>query len=183
MAVHERLKAMGRSSDEIVSVRVRTHEACIRIIDKRGPLHNPADRDHTLQYMVAVPLMFGRLTAADYEDAVAADPRIDALRDKIECVEEPAFTRDYHDPEKRSIANAMTVTLADGTVLPEIEIAYPIGHKRRRTEGIPLLEAKFRTNLARRFVEKRQRAILDVSLDQVRLEAMPVNDYVDLYAN
>ncbi|MBR3190542.1 bifunctional 2-methylcitrate dehydratase/aconitate hydratase [Bosea sp. (in: a-proteobacteria)] len=183
MSLHQRLREMGRSSDDIASIRIRTHEACIRIIDKRGPLHNPADRDHTIQYMVAVPLIFGRLTAADYEDDVAADPRIDALRDKIECVEDPAFTRDYHDPDKRSIANGMTVTLKDGTVLPELVVEYPIGHKRRRADGILLLEAKFRTNLARRFVEKRQRRILDVSLDQAKLEAMPVHDYVDLYCN
>ena len=183
MTLHDQLKAMGRSSDDIASIKIRTHEACIRIIDKRGPLHNPADRDHTIQYMVAVPFIFGRLTAADYEDDIAADPRIDALRDKIECVEDPAFTKDYHDPEKRSIANGMTVTLKDGTVLPELVVEYPIGHKRRRADGIPLLEAKFRTNLARRFVEKRQREILDVSLDQAKLEAMSVNDYVDLYCN
>ncbi|MBB3769452.1 2-methylcitrate dehydratase [Angulomicrobium tetraedrale] len=183
MTLHGALADMGRSAADIASIRIRTHEACIRIIDKSGPLHNPADRDHTIQYMVAVPLLFGRLTASDYEDAVAADPRIDALRAKITCVEDPAFTRDYHDPEKRSIANAMTLVLTDGTVLPEVLVEYPIGHKRRRADGIPLLEAKFRTNLARRFVEKRQRAILDVSLDQERLEAMAVNDYVDLYAN
>lgn len=183
MSVQEQLRATGRSSDDIASIRIRTHEACIRIIDKSGPLHNPADRDHTIQYMVAVPLIFGRLTASDYEDDVAADPRIDALRDKIECVEDPAFTRDYHDPDKRSIANGMTVTLKDGTVLPELVVEYPIGHKRRRADGIPLLEAKFRTNLARRFVEKRQHQILDVSLNQAKLEAMPVHDYVDLYCS
>ncbi|PZQ80835.1 MAG: 2-methylcitrate dehydratase [Ancylobacter novellus] len=183
MSLHRRLAEMGRSAADIAAIRIRTHEACIRIIDKSGPLHNPADRDHTIQYMVAVPLLFGRLTASDYEDAVAADPRIDALRAKITCVEDPAFTRDYHDPEKRSIANAMTIELTNGTVLPEVLVEYPIGHKRRRADGIPLLEAKFRTNLARRFVEKRQRAILDVSLDQERLEAMAVNDYVDLYAS
>ncbi|MDQ0512639.1 bifunctional 2-methylcitrate dehydratase/aconitate hydratase [Ancylobacter amanitiformis] len=183
MTLHRTLTESGRSAADIASIRIRTHEACIRIIDKSGPLHNPADRDHTIQYMVALPLLFGRLTASDYEDAVAADSRIDALRAKITCVEDPAFTRDYHDPEKRSIANAMTIALTDGTVLPEVLVEYPIGHKRRRADGIPLLEAKFRTNLARRFVEKRQRAILDVSLDQARLEAMAVNDYVDLYAN
>ena len=183
MSLHRRLAEMGRSAEDIAAIRIRTHEACIRIIDKSGPLHNPADRDHTIQYMVAVPLLFGRLTASDYEDAVAADPRIDELRAKITCVEDPAFTRDYHDPEKRSIANAMTIELTNGTVLPEVLVEYPIGHKRRRADGIPLLEAKFRTNLARRFVEKRQRAILDVSLDQERLEAMAVNDYVDLYAS
>jgi 2-methylcitrate dehydratase len=182
MQFHARLREMGRSSDDIASVRIRTHEACIRIIDKKGPLHNPADRDHAVQYMVAVPLIFGRLTAADYEDDIAADPRIDALRAKIECVEDAGFSRDYHDPEMRSIANALTVRLADGTVLPEIVVEYPIGHKRRRAEGMPLLEAKFRRNLARRFVEKRCRTILEVSLDRDRLEKMAVNEYVDLYA-
>jgi len=181
MSLHRQLAAMGKSAEDIASVSIRTHEACIRIIDKKGPLHNPADRDHCIQYMVAVPLIFGRLTAADYEDAVAADPRIDALRDKITCVEDPQFTRDYHDPDKRSIANALTVTLKDGTVLPEVVVEYPIGHKRRRADGIPLLEAKFRTNLARRFAAKQQQAILSVSLDQQALEAMPVHEYVDLY--
>ncbi len=181
MSLHRQLAAMGNSAEDIASVSIRTHEACIRIIDKKGPLHNPADRDHCIQYMVAVPLLFGRLTAADYEDAVAADPRIDALRDKITCVEDPQFTRDYHDPDKRSIANALTVTLKDGTVLPEVVVEYPIGHKRRRADGIPLLEAKFRTNLARRFAAKQQQAILAVSLDQQALEAMPVHEYVDLY--
>ena len=131
--------------------------------------------------MVAVPLIFGRLTAGDYEDALAADPRIDALREKIACVEDPAFTRDYHDPAKRSIANALTVELADGTTLDEVVVEYPIGHRRRRTDGIPLLVEKFRTNLARRFPEKQQRAILDASLERARLESMPVHEYVDLY--
>jgi 2-methylcitrate dehydratase len=157
----------------------------LRIIDKKGPLANPADRDHCVQYMIAVPLLFGRLTAADYEDAVAADPifgpRIDALRAKMECIEEPAFTADYHDPEKRSIANALRVALNDGTVLEET-VEYPIGHRRRREEGLPLLVNKFRTNLRRRFAEDRQRKILEVSLDRDRLESMPVHEYVDLYA-
>ena len=181
MTLHQQLGAAGKTAEDIAAITIRTHEACIRIIDKKGPLNNPADRDHCIQYMVAVPLLFGRLTAADYEDAVAADPRIDALRDKISCVEDPQYTRDYHDPEKRSIANALTVTLSDGSVLPEVAVEYPIGHKRRRADGIPLLEAKFRTNLARRFPGKQQKAILDVSLDQNLLESMPVHDYVDLY--
>ncbi len=181
MTLHEKLKKMGKTDADIKKITIRTHEACIRIIDKKGPLDNPADRDHCVQYMVAVPLIFGRLTAADYEDDVAKDPRIDKLRDKIVCVEDPAFTRDYHDPEKRSIANALTVELKDGTVLDEVVCEYPIGHKRRRKEGIPLLEAKFRTNLARRFPPKQQDAILAVSLDQKALEAMPVHEYVDLY--
>jgi 2-methylcitrate dehydratase len=112
---------------------------------------------------------------------VAADPRIDALRDKIVCVEDPAFTADYHDPKKRSIANALTVELNNGEVLSEVIVEYPIGHARRRKEGIPLLEEKFKTNLARQFPAKQQKAILDVSLDQKKLEAMPVHEYVDLY--
>ncbi|HKX39958.1 MAG TPA: bifunctional 2-methylcitrate dehydratase/aconitate hydratase [Burkholderiaceae bacterium] len=181
MTLHQRLAKAGRNAADIRRVTIRTHEACLRIIDKKGPLANPADRDHCIQYMVAVPLLFGRLTAADYEDGVAADPRIDALREKIVCVEDPQFTQDYHDPEKRSIANALTVTFADGTTLDEVIVEYPIGHKRRRADGIPLLEAKFRTNLARRFPAKQQKAILEISLDQARLEAMPVNEFVDLY--
>ncbi|XAH21076.1 bifunctional 2-methylcitrate dehydratase/aconitate hydratase [Xylophilus sp. GW821-FHT01B05] len=181
MTLHAQLKKAGKTADDIKKLTIRTHEACIRIIDKKGPLSNPADRDHCIQYMVAVPLIFGRLTAADYEDGVAADKRIDALRDKIVCVEDTSFTQDYHDPEKRSIANALTVEFKDGSKLKEVVVEYPIGHKRRRKDGIPLLEAKFRTNLARRFPKKQQDAILAVSLDQKALEAMPVHEYVDLY--
>ena len=181
MQIHDRLRADGKRAEDIKAITIRTHEACIRIIDKKGPLNNPADRDHCIQYMVAVPVLFGRLTAADYEDEVARDPRIDALRDKIVCVEDPAYTRDYHDPDKRSIANALTVEFTDGSRFEEIVCEYPIGHKRRRQDGIPLLEAKFRTNLARMFPARQQRRILDVSLDQQALEAMPVHEYVDLY--
>ena len=181
MTLHGELKKLGKSTDDIKKITIRTHEAAIRIIDKKGPLDNPADRDHCIQYMVAVPLIFGRLTAGDYEDNIAHDPRIDALRDKIVCVEDKNFTKDYHDPEKRSIANAMTVEFNDGKKLKEIVVEYPIGHKRRRKEGIPVLVEKFKTNLARRFPTKQQNAILDVSLDQKKLEAMPVNEYVDLY--
>jgi len=165
---------------DIRKITIRTHEAAMRIIDKKGPLDNPADRDHCIQYMVAVPLLFGRLTAGDYEDAVAKDPRIDALRAKIVCREDKRFTRDYHDPKKRSIANALTVEFKDGTRLKEVVCEYPIGHKRRRKEGMPVLVEKFRTNLARRFPEKQQRAILDLCLDAARLEATPVNEFVDL---
>jgi 2-methylcitrate dehydratase len=168
------------SSEAIKKITIRTHEACLRIIDKKGPLANPADRDHCVQYMIAIPLLFGRLTAADYEDDVARDPRIDLLRAKVECVEEPAFTADYHDPEKRSIANTVRVELKDGTVLEET-VEYPIGHRRRREEGIPLLLEKFRTNLRRRFDADRRQGILDASLDRERLERMPVREYVDLY--
>jgi len=181
MQIHARLAALGRSAADIRRVTVRTHEACLRIIDKRGPLDNPADRDHCIQYMVAVPLLFGRLTAEDYEDAVARDPRIDPLREKIVCVEDKQFSADYHDPLKRSIANGLTVEFNDGTQLDEVVCEYPIGHRLRRGDGIPLLEAKFRTNLARRFPSKQQDAILKVSLDQAALEAMPVHEYVDLY--
>lgn len=180
MTLHGRLQAMGRSAQDIASVVIRTHAAAIRIIDKQGPLANPADRDHCIQYMVAVPLLFGRLTADDYEDGVAADPRIDALRAKIVCQEDPQFTRDYHDPDKRSIANGLTVTLADGTRLDEVLVEYPIGHRRRRAQGMPLLVEKFKTNLARRFAARQQTRILDVALDQQRLEAMPVHQFVDL---
>ncbi|HEX7380810.1 MAG TPA: bifunctional 2-methylcitrate dehydratase/aconitate hydratase [Nevskiaceae bacterium] len=181
LALRAELIARGRSADEVASVTIRTHAACLRIIDKQGPLHNPADRDHCVQYMVAVALLFGRLVATDYEDDVAADPRIDALRARIHCVEDPQFTKDYHDPDKRSIASGLTVEFADGTRLPEVVVEYPFGHPRRRAEGIPLLEAKFRRNLASRFPAELQRAILDASFNQQKLERMPVHEYVDLW--
>jgi 2-methylcitrate dehydratase len=180
MALHAKLGRLGRSAEDVRAISVRTHEACLRIIDKKGPLANPADRDHCVQYMIAIPLLFGRLTAADYEDWIATDPRIDALRAKMECVEVPSFTRDYHDPEKRSIANALKVELNDGTVLEET-VEYPIGHRRRRDEGLPMLIEKFQNNLRRCYTEDRQEKILEASLDRERLEQMPVNEYVDLY--
>jgi 2-methylcitrate dehydratase len=167
--------------EDIKKITIRTHEAAIRIIDKKGPLDNPADRDHCIQYMVAVPLLFGRLTAADYEDAVAADPRIDSLREKIDCAEDSQFTKDYHDPEKRSIANALTVEFKDGKRLAETVVEYPIGHKRRRKEGMPLLVEKFERNLARRFPPKQQRAILALCMDAKKLAATPVREFVDLF--
>lgn len=181
MQIHQEMKKLGKTADDIKKITIRTHEAAIRIIDKKGPLNNPADRDHCIQYMVAVPILFGRLTAEDYEDKIASDPRIDKLRAKIVCVENRKFTRDYHDPKQRSIANALTVEFKDGKKLKEIVCEYPIGHKRRRKQGIPLLEQKFRTNLARRFPRNKQDAILAVSLDQKKLEAVPVHEYVDLY--
>jgi len=184
MKLHAELARRNLNASAIKSITVRTHEACLRIIDKKGPLSNPADRDHCVQYMIAVPLIFGRLTAADYEDAVALDPvwgkRIDHLRDLITCIEEPQFTQDYHDPEKRSIANSLRMELEDGTVLEET-VEYPIGHKRRRQEGMPLLIEKFKRNLARRFASDQQQRILDSSLDRSNLECMPVSEYVDLY--
>jgi 2-methylcitrate dehydratase len=181
MDIHHKLAATGKKAEDIKKITIRTHEACIRIIDKKGPLNNPADRDHCIQYMVALPILMGRLTASDYEDSIASDPRIDILRDKMVCVEDTNYTKDYHDPEKRSIANALTVEFNDGSKFEEIVCEYPIGHKRRRTDGIPLLEAKFRTNLARMFPTKQQDRILKVSLDQKALEKMPVHEYVDMY--
>jgi len=166
--------------EDVAKITIRTHEAAVRIIDKKGPLNNPADRDHCIQYMVAVPLLFGRLTAADYEDEVAHDPRIDLLREKIVCVEDKQFSRDYLDPEKRSIPNGLTVVFKDGKKLAEVLVEYPIGHKRRRKEGMPLLVEKFERNLARRFPPKQQKAILALCMDAKRLEATPVHEFVDL---
>ena len=183
MTINGLMKAAGKSAADIASVKIRTHEACIRIIDKKGPLGNPADRDHCIQYMVAVPLIFGRLTARDYEDDIASDPAIDALREKIVCLEDPAFTVDYHDPSKRSIANALTVEFKDGSKFDEVVVEYPIGHARRRTDGIPLLIEKFKINLARVFSADQQKKILDVSMDYKKLSQMAVNEYVDLYVN
>ncbi|MED5510290.1 MAG: bifunctional 2-methylcitrate dehydratase/aconitate hydratase [Pseudomonadota bacterium] len=167
--------------EQIDKIVLTTHESAIRIIDKQGPLNNPADRDHCLQYMTAVGLLKGSLTAADYEDAVAADPRIDALRDKMVCIENPEYTKDYLDPEKRSIANAVQVFFKDGSHSEQIAVEYPIGHRRRRAEGIPELVRKYKTNLARRFPERQQKAILDVCMDEAKLSAMPVNEFVDLF--
>jgi len=181
MQLHGQFRRLGRKIEDVKKIRIRTHEAAIRIIDKKGPLNNPADRDHCIQYMIAVPLIFGRLTAGDYEDGVARDPRIDALRAKMSCVEDRKFTRDYHAPDKRSIANALSVEFRDGTRLDEVVCEYPIGHKRRRAEGMPVLVDKFRTNLARRFPSKQQKAILDLCLDADRLARTPVNEFVDLF--
>ncbi len=183
MTIHKKMAQLGKTADDIKSVSIRTHEACIRIIDKRGPLNNPADRDHCIQYMVALPLIHGRLTARDYEDDIASDPRIDALREKITCVEDETFSADYHDPQKRSIANALTVEFSDGTKLDEVVVEYPVGHARRRVEGIPLLHAKFKTNLARIFKEDQQEVILAASLNRAELEKKSVAQYMDLYIN
>jgi 2-methylcitrate dehydratase len=168
--------------DDIKKIVITTHESAMRIIDKTGPLHNPADRDHCIQYMTAIGLLKGNLTAADYEDDVARELRVDALRAKITCVENKQYTRDYLDPNKRSIANAVQVFFKDGTKTANVAVEYPVGHRRRRKEGVPLLEAKFRVNLARRYAEMQRQAILDVCQDQARLEATPVNEFVDLFA-
>ncbi|HPP47620.1 MAG TPA: 2-methylcitrate dehydratase, partial [Accumulibacter sp.] len=168
--------------ESIARVVIRTHESALRIIDKQGPLHNPADRDHCLQYMFAVALINGKLSSEDYEDSSAADPRIDALRAKIVVQEEKRFTTDYLHPDKRSIANAVQIFFADGTHTAELVLEYPLGHLRRRAEGIPVLVDKFRRNLERCFSSERQTAIRECSLDVDRLLQMPVNEYLDLYA-
>jgi 2-methylcitrate dehydratase len=178
LQLHEKVK--GRL-DEIEKIEITTHESAIRIIDKKGPLHNPADRDHCMQYMVAVGLIFGQLASAHYEDDIAADPRIDSLRDTMICIENPQYSKDYLDPDKRSIPNAIQVFFKDGTETGKIEVEYPIGHRRRRREGIPVLVEKFKTNLARRFPDKQQKAILDICLDQARLESIPVHQFVDMF--
>ena len=165
---------------EIDTVTITTHETAIRIIDKTGPLHNPADRDHCLQYVAAIGLIFGTLTADHYEDEVAADPRIDALRDKMAVIENPQYSVDYLDPDKRSIANAVQVHLKDGSATEKIEVEYPLGHRRRRAEGIPLLVEKFTANLASRFPARQSEVILELCLDQKRLEETPVNEFMDM---
>ena len=166
---------------EIEKIIITTHKSAIRIIDKVGPLYNPADRDHCIQYMTAVGLIFGKLTAEDYEDARASDPRIDTLRDKMVLVENPQYSRDYLNPEKRSISNAVQVLYRDGTKSENVVVEYPLGHRRRRAEGIPLLIEKFKTNLARRFSPDQSQKILYICADQERLETMAVNEFVDLF--
>ena len=161
---------------EIDRVLIETQEPGVRIIDKSGPLANPADRDHCLQYMVAVPLIFGRLTAEDYEDAVAADPRIDALRARTEVRENPAFTRDYYDPQKRFIGNAVEVRFRDGSSTARIAVDFPVGHRRRRAEGIPLLIAKFRAAVERHFPARQSERIRSLFADAERLDALPLNE-------
>jgi len=167
--------------DEIESISIETQEAACRIIDKTGPLANPADRDHCLQYMVAVALIHGTLTAEHYEDEAAADPRIDALRARMTVVENETFTKDYFDPEKRAIGNAVQVRFTDGTATRRVAVDYPIGHRKRRPEGIPLLVEKFRRNVRTRFDEARARELEAVFDDLDRLEAMPVDEFVSLW--
>jgi len=166
--------------DEIDRIVLTTHDSAIRIISKEGPLSNPADRDHCLQYMTAVPLLYGDLTAEHYEDAFHEEhPLIDALRGKMEVVEDPEYSRDYHDPDKRSIANAVQVFFNNGEHTDKVAVEYPIGHRRRREEGIPLLEEKFRRNLATRFPAGRARALFDLCADADRLAATPVNEFME----
>ncbi len=172
-------EVLGRL-DDIDRIELTTHESAIRIISKEGRLDNPADRDHCLQYMTAVALLRGNLEAEDYEDDAAADPRIDALREKMVVTEDERYSREYHDPEKRSIANAVQVFFRDGTSTEKVAVEYPIGHRRRREEGIPVLEKKFEHALATRFPRRRVRQIFDLCRDGVRLEATPVHEFMDM---
>jgi len=167
--------------DEIEEVTITTHESAIRIIDKTGPLHNPADRDHCIQYITAVGLIYGDLTADHYEDEIASDPRIDALREKMTVVENKQYSKDYLDPEKRSIANAVQIRFKDGTETRQVVREYPIGHRFRREEAIPKLLKKYESNLETRFTDKQINRILEVSTDQERLETMNVHEFVDLF--
>ncbi|KZN67568.1 bifunctional 2-methylcitrate dehydratase/aconitate hydratase [Pseudoalteromonas luteoviolacea] len=167
--------------DEIKRIEITTHESAIRIISKAGELANPADRDHCLQYMVAVPLLFGNLVAEHYEDLFHHNnPQIDILRDKMVVVEDKRYSADYHDPEKRAIANAIQIFFNDGSCTEKVEVEYPIGHRRRRKEGIPVLEEKFRQSLATRFPDAQCQAIYDVCKDANKLTSMPVNRFMDL---
>jgi 2-methylcitrate dehydratase len=167
--------------DNIDRIEITTHESAIRIIDKTGPLNNPADRDHCIQYMTAIGLLKGNLTAQDYEDEVANDPRVDALREKMTCIEKPEYTKDYLDPDKRSIANAVQIFYKNGSSSEQVAVEYPIGHRRRRSEGIPELIKKFEINLKREFDDTQSEKIMNLNLDIDLLQKTPVNEYVDLY--
>ena len=167
--------------DEIERVELTTHESAIRIIDKKGPLNNPADRDHCLQYMAGIGLIFGELTADHYEDKIAHDPRIDALRAKMIVTEDKRYSREYLEPDKRSIANAVQIFFKDGTATEKVEVEYPVGHRRRRNEGIPLLVKKAQENFSTQFEASRVKRILEVCSDQKRLETMPVNEFVECF--
>ena len=167
--------------EEIESISLFTHESAVRIIDKKGPLQNPADRDHCLQYMVAVALLFGQLTADHYEDHTAKDPRIDALREKMKVIENSQYSSDYLNPEKRSIANGIQIKFKDGSSSPLVVIEYPLGHRRRREEGAPLLFQKFEANLKTRFPEDKIQSLVELFKNASALEQMPVSAFVDKF--
>ena len=171
--------AVRDSLDQVARVELTTHESAIRIIDKTGPLHNPADRDHCLQYMTAIGLIFGELTADHYEDGVAADPRIDALRSRMVVAEDKAYSRDYLDPDKRSIANAVQVFFNDGTRTEKVAVEYPVGHRRRRGEGIPLLKKKAQGALAAHFGAARAGELMDLFASGAGLDALPADQFMD----
>ncbi len=177
MALHDAVKDR---IDDIDKVVIETQEAGVRIIDKTGPLDNPADRDHTIQYMVAIPLIFGRLTAADYEDEVAHDPRVDELRDKMTVTENEQFTKDYFDPDKRYIGNAVQVFFNDGTSTDRIEVHFPIGHRERRAEGIPVLKQKFVDSVSPKLVDNQWQALDALCADRDKLAATAVDDFMAL---
>jgi 2-methylcitrate dehydratase len=168
--------------DEIKSVEITTHDSAIRIISKVGELNNPADRDHCLQYMVAIGLIKGNLVAEDYEDDVASDPRIDALREKMIINEDKRYSVEYHEADKRSIANKIQIHFNDGTSTDEIEVEYPIGHKRRREEGIPVLEKKFLNNLQITYTQDKCEEIYSLCTNQKKLENTSVTDFQELFA-
>ena len=166
---------------QIARVELTTHESAIRIIDKTGPLHNPADRDHCLQYMTAIGLIHGTLHAGHYEDGAAADPRIDALRAKMTVTENGQYSQDYLDPEKRSIANAVQVFFKDGTKTARVEVEYPLGHRRRRQEGIPLLQQKAAAAFTTHYGKARSAQLMSLFADRAKLEAMPVHEFVGAF--
>jgi 2-methylcitrate dehydratase len=163
---------------QIDRIELTTHESAIRIIDKTGPLHNPADRDHCLQYMTAIGLIYGTLTAEHYEDKFAADPRIDTLRSKMVVTEDKKYSKDYLDPEKRSIANAVQVFFKDGTKTDRIEVQYPIGHRRRRKEGIPILQQKAESAFAAHYDAAKAGKLMGLFADRAKLESIPVHEFV-----
>jgi 2-methylcitrate dehydratase len=167
--------------DAIESIELITHESAIRIISKQGALHNPADRDHCLQYMVAIGLLHGNLQAEHYEDETAQDPRVAQLRSKMKVSENQQFSLDYHDPEKRSIANSIRIHFNDGTASDQITIEYPIGHRRRREEGIPVLLEKFKRNAGTRFNPEQVATLVSVMSDTETLAAMPVSEFMGLW--
>jgi 2-methylcitrate dehydratase len=164
--------------DRIEKIVIETQEPGVRIIDKTGPLANPADRDHCIQYMVAVPLIFGRLVAEDYEDAIANDPRVDALRNKMVVSENTKFTEEYYAADKRYIGNAVQVFFNDGTMTERVAVDYPIGHRKRRAEGMPVLQKKFEASVAAHFSPKQSEAIKALFADRAKLMQMPVNEFV-----
>jgi 2-methylcitrate dehydratase len=167
---------------DIERIEITTHESAIRIIDKTGPLNNPADRDHCLQYMTAIGLIFGKLTADHYEDTVARDPRVDALRAKMTVTESKTYSKDYLNPEKRSIANAVRVLFKDGSKTEKIAVEYPIGHRRRRSEGIPILRQKAEAAFTAHYGQKKAAELMALCADRAALEAMPVWDFAGRFA-
>lgn len=182
--IREKLIAMGKTAEDIEHITCRTHEACIRIIDKQfKPMDNFADRDHCIQYMASVMLVYGRLEATDYTDGgeAATSPLVESLRQKIKCVEDEQFTADYHDPSKRTIANALTCTLKDGTVLEEVIVEAPLGHRLRREEAKPVILEKYKRHLGPHFSAEKVKQLTELGNDRAKLEAMPIDEYVDLY--